>query len=308
MVNKHNKVDWKNQPYGGQAVVDGVMIKSKNYVSISIRDDNKKIINQTNRFNNFLSKYKISKVFFIRGIVNMIEMLVTGLNALTTSINLHSDSNEEELSILSITITIMFSIIMALALFKLLPLTITTLIKNKLRINSNILFNIIDGITKVIILIAYIKIIALFKDMKTLFQYHGAEHKAVHCWENYKDIKKLTYKHAKKFTTLHPRCGTSFILFVIILSILIYMLIPYNANFWMKYLYRILLLPVIIGVSYEILKLSSKTNNIILKIISQPGLLMQKITTTEPSKEQLEVALDSIKKAILHEKASAKKL
>ncbi len=132
-------------------------------------------------------------------------------------------------------------------------------------------------------------------DIRNLFMYHGAEHKAVHTWEKYKDFKKLTPKKTHEFKTLHPKCGTSFLLFVVFISLLVYLLIPMQTNFWMNYVYKLLLLPVIIGLSYEFLKLTAKyEKSWIMKILMQQGLLMQKLTTSMPTDLQAEVALDAL--------------
>ncbi len=293
------KLNWKNTPYGGQAVLDGVMIKSPNFISISIRDEKNKIVNETYKFNNFLSKYKFWKCFFFRGIANMIEMLATGLTSISKSVNMHIEMEEEKLSPWHLVFTIIVSIGLALLFFKLLPFGAATFAKKIFGITSGFLFNLIDAIVKVIILFVYLLVISLFGDIKTLFMCHGAEHKAVHVWDKFHDIKKLTLKNAKKFTTLHPRCGTSFLLFVVFVSLLVYLLIPMSAGFWTNYLFRILLLPVIIGLSYEFLKLTAKHQDFfIMKILMQPGLLMQKISTSAPTDKQLEVALHSLKSAI----------
>ena len=177
-----------------------------------------------------------------------------------------------------------------------------------------ILFNIVDGSIRILIFLAYIVIISFIKDVKILFQYHGAEHKAIHCYEK---GKRLNIGNIKKFTTLHPRCGTSFLLIVFIVSILVFSILPsvivhYFPNFLglnglvrksIMFPVRIFLIPFIAGISYEILKISDKKqNNIIFKLISIPGLILQKITTKEPNKKQIEVAIISLKKLLEIEK------
>ncbi len=297
------KTNWKNMPYGGQAVMDGVMIKSKNFISVSVRNEKNKIVNETYPFNNFMTKYKLWQSFFFRGIANMIEMLVVGMNALTKSINLHLEEEEEKLSPVHMFFTILVSVGLALVLFKLLPLTAANFITKLFSLTSGFLFNLIDAIVKLLILVLYILIISLFSDIKNLFMYHGAEHRSVHSWEKYKDFKKLTVANTQKFKSLHPRCGTSFLLFVIFVSLLVYLLIPMQTYFWLNYLYRLLLLPVIIGLSYEFLKLTAKyEKSFIMKILMQPGLLMQRLTTSNPSNEQVEVAIHSLKNAVKAQK------
>ncbi len=297
------KINWKDMSYGGQAVMDGVMIKSKNFISVSVRNEKDKIVNETYPFNNFLSKYKFWRIPFFRGNANMAEMLVVGMNSLTKSVNLHLEEEEEQLSPLHMFFTILASVGLALVLFKLLPLTAASFITNLFGLTSGILFNLIDAVVKVLILVIYILIISLFSDIKNLFMYHGAEHRSVHCWEKYKDFKNLTVANTQKFRSLHPRCGTSFLLFVIFISLIVYLLIPMQTYFWMNYLYRLLLLPVIIGLSYEFLKLTAKyEKSWIMKVLMQPGLLMQKLTTSDPTDAQAEVAIHSLKHAIKAQK------
>lgn len=292
-----------NMSYGGQAVMDGVMIKSKDFISLSVRNEKNVVNNDTYNFNNFLSKYKFWRFPFLRGIANMAEMLAVGMTALSKSVNMHLEEEEETLSPVHLFFTILVSIGFGLILFKLLPLGSAKFITDLFKIQSGFIFNLIDAIMKIAILIIYILIISLLSDIKNLFMYHGAEHKAVHCWEKYKNFKDLTVKNAQEFKTLHSRCGTSFMLFVVFISLLVYMLIPMQTYFWMNYLYRILLLPIIIGVSYEFLKITSKNEKSwILKLMMQPGLLMQKLTTSEPTNKQVSVAIHSLKHAILAQK------
>ena len=293
------KINWETMSYGGQAVMDGVMIKSKNFISVSVRNEKNKIVNETYKFNNFLSKYAFWKVPFFRGVANMAEMLVVGMTALTKSINMHLDEEEEKLSPLHMFFTILVSMGIALVFFKLLPWVSANFIKNLLNINSNFFTNCIDAFLKILILIIYILVISLFSDIKHLFMYHGAEHKSVHCWEKYKNFKNLNIINTQKFKTLHPRCGTSFLLFVVFTSLVVYLLIPIQFGLWQNFGIRLLLLPLIVGLSYEFLKITAKHEHTwIMRALMQPGLLMQKLTTSSPTDDQAEVAIHSLKHAI----------
>jgi uncharacterized protein YqhQ len=271
---------------GGQAVIEGVLMRCGNKVNISVRKKNKivskiKILKNKNRF---------LKLFFIRGITNLFEMLNIGLEALTWSADQQADK-KEKISKTEITITLTLSFLFAILIFVIAPFYLTKVIYNQ----NNILFNLIDGLIRIIIFIGYILLISLMKDIKRVFQYHGAEHKVVNCYEA---KKELTLKNVKKFSTLHSRCGTSFLIIVLIISILIFSLITSNLWYY-KIGLRILLIPVIIGVSYEILKLADRfKDNIILNILNKPGLWIQKITTKEPDDKQIEVAIYSLKKVI----------
>ena len=276
---------------GGQAVIEGVLMKSPNYYNISIRKK-KKIISKKEKLK---KKPQFYKFFFIRGIVNLIEMLTIGIKALNWSAE--QVEGGEELKKTHKIFTIIFAILVGLGLFLYLPLLLTKLLYSK----ESVIFNLIDGIIRIIILILYIYLISLWKDIKIIYQYHGAEHKAVNCYEN---NKTLTIKNCKKYSTLHPRCGTSFLIIVLIISILVFSLIV-SPKFHIKLLGRIVLLPVIIGLSYELLKLTDKfKENKFVKLIAIPGLWIQKITTKEPNNKQLEVALISLKNVLKLEQKS----
>lgn len=287
---------------GGQAVINGVLMRSKTHYTVSVRKPNNKIKTIKRKINS-LSKYKFFTLPFIRGVTTLIEMLVIGTKALNFSAEESLEEKEKpskkqtKFPIFYLIITLLFSIALALFIFKFIPLSITQFISNKKEIFQNrYLFNLTEGVLKILILIIYITLIGLMKDVKTLFQYHGAEHKAVYCYE--KNLP-LTTKNVKKFSTLHPRCGTAFLLIVIVTSIIVYIFLPTNINFFLKLTYRILLLPIIAGIAYEIIKLSSKNiNNVISKILIAPGLLLQKLTTKEPDNKQIEVAITALKKLV----------
>jgi len=273
---------------GGQAVIEGVLMRDKESYSIAIRKDNKiktikKKIKQPNKF---------WRIPFFRGIYSLFETLLIGIKALNYSAK-QQEEKEEELKTWHLVLTLILAIVFALVIFKLIPLSIAQLFSksNKL-FQNNIIFNLIEGFFKILIFILYVYIIGLFKDVKTLFQYHGAEHKTVNCYEA---DKELTISNVKKYSTLHVRCGTSFIMIVILISIFVYSFIPNIAFLW-KYFYRILLLPVIAGISYEILKLEGKyKENKFWQLISKPGLFIQKLTTAEPNEKQIEVAIKALK-------------
>jgi len=272
---------------GGQALIEGVLMRNKEKICIAVRKD-KKIIVKKEKI-----KFKESKIPFFRGITNLISTMYVGMKALNYSASIQIGKKEKENKVMSV-ITILIAVIFALFLFKFLPLLLTQLIDNKLNLSSAS-FNITDGIIKLIILVSYIYIISRMKDIKRVFQYHGAEHKAVNCYES---KKSLTINNVKKFSTTHKRCGTTFIIFVIFTSIIVYVFIPKGYSFLLKLSLRILLLPLIASMSYELLKLSAKYDNIITKTITSPGLLIQKLTTNEPDNKQIEVAIKSLKGVI----------
>ncbi len=285
---------------GGQAVMNGVMMRSKNYIATSVRKKDGKIKTKTRKFVSITDKYKILGLPFIRGIFMLFELMIQGMKELTWSSNESTDDEDEKLSKKEIVFTIILSIVFALALFKLLPWFLANTVSGFFETTSATI-NVLDALFKVFILAGYIYLISLMPDIKTLFRYHGAEHKAVSCYES---GKKLTPKNAAGFSVIHPRCGTTFIILVFFVSIFFYMLIP-TLEFWQNYLFRILLLPVIAGFSYEIIRLGGKYyyKNVLVRIIMWPGLQFQRLTTRQPDLKQIEVAIKSLNVALKKEKA-----
>ncbi len=297
---------------GGQAVIEGVMIRSPKYNVVAVRK-NKKIITKKEKLK--LRKGKFYKLLVVRGFFNLIDMLVLGMRSLMWSAEQQlGEEKEEKIGKFGTTLMILFSVVIAISLFMALPYFLTSIFGLKEEIQP-FFFNFIDGIIRIKIFLLYIIAISLMKDVKVLFQYHGAEHKAVHCYEN---GEKLDAKNMKKYTTLHPRCGTAFIMIVLVVSILVFSVItPIILYFFPElasmhvfprklilFLIRISLLPLIAGISYEFLKFSAKyENKAVMKIFILPGLLMQKITTKEPNKKQMEVAIEAVKKILQLEKS-----
>ena len=298
---------------GGQAIIEGVMIRGLSNYVVAVRK-NKRIITKkgkiSKRKNNFL------KWVFVRGFVNLVEMLSIGIQSLMWSAE-QAAPKEEKIGKNDFLFAILISVAFVILFFIALPYFLTNLI-GFYEEKSPILFNLIDGLIRIFIFLVYIIAISFMKDIKILFQYHGAEHKAIHCYEH---NKKLNVNNVRKFTTLHPRCGTSFLLIVLIVSILVFSLLPsiiliYFPNFldlnpWTRRSIlipiRILLLPIIAGISYEILKISDKyQKNFLFRLISMPGLWLQKITTKEPNKKQIEVAIASLRRLLIIEKQKIK--
>jgi len=276
-----------NRSVGGQAVINGIMFREKENYSIAIRKENNQIATKKGKINIFK---KYNKIFFLRGILNLIETLYLGVKALNWSAaQIEDDPKKEEkdkskkpkekkespfLMIFSLT----FSIAFAIAIFKIVPFYLTKFLTTQ----NQYTFSITEGLIKLTIFILYIYLISFMKDIKILYQYHGAEHKLINCYEH---KEELTVKNIKKYSTLHSRCGTSFLFLVIFISIIFYMFIPNTLDTITKIVLRILLLPVIAGVSYEIIKTKK------LNFLSIPGKFIQKITTSEPNEKQIEVAI-----------------
>ena len=276
---------------GGQAIIEGVLMRTKDRVAIAIRKPNQKIKIKKLKIRSFQNKF--FKLPLIRGIIALIETLIIGIKALNYSANENLEETEkkkqEKISPIYFIITALFSLILALVIFKFIPLLITQALTTKTLIKNKILFNIIEGLLKIIILFVYILIISRMKDIQRIFQYHGAEHKVVNCYEN---KLPLTLQNIKKFSTIHTRCGTSFIILVLIVSIIIYSFLPNDITFIQKLTYRILLLPLIAAISYEIIKI--KKSNFLIRILTYPGTLLQKLTTKEPDEKQIEIAVKAL--------------
>ena len=299
MISMTKKLD-----VGGQAVIEGIMMRSKNHVVTAVRKKGKIIYKK----DKIKKKSKFMLWFFVRGIINLIEMLVLGIKTLNWSAAQQGEE-DEELSSWAIALTLIVAFLFAIGLFLLLPYALTYLVGVRETVNP-VWFNVVDGIIKVAIFILYIYLISLWGEIRRVFQYHGAEHKAVFCYE---DGKKLTVENAKKYSTLHPRCGTAFLIIVIIIGIFIFSFIPIivesiypnisNTNWFLRRLIlftcRILLLPIIAGFSYELLKFGAKhQDNPIFRSLTLPGLWVQKLTTKNPTKKQLEVGVAALKKVL----------
>ena len=271
---------------GGQAVVEGGMMKNGDRIAVAIRNPNGKITVKKEKL-----KIKESKIPFVRGVVNLIIIMYIGIKTLNYSSNAQL-GKEEKMGTKEIVFSLLFALVFAVLLFKFLPLLASTFIDKTYHVN-NFLFNLLDGVIKIGLFVLYIYIISLNKDVYRVFQYHGAEHKAVACYEN---KKKLTIKNTQKFRTEHKRCGTTFVFLVLFISILVYMFIPKSYDITTKLGLRLILLPVIASISYELLRLGAKYS--FMNIIILPGLLIQKLTTKQPDDKQVEVAIKALKAVI----------
>ena len=279
---------------GGQAVMEGVMMRNKDIISIAIRKPDGKIKTNKQHHKSWASRFKPLGWPFIRGMVNLLEIMIIGTRALNWSSNQAMDEGEE-FKTWELVLSIGIAVVFALGLFKFLPLLAATAVNNTAGTN-NLVFNLIDGGVKVAVLVAYLWIISRFKDVQRLFQYHGAEHKSINCHES---GKKMTVKNVLASSRFHPRCGTTFILLVFLVSILFYLLIPLSVTFWAKLGLRVLFLPLISGLTYEVIKLAGKHyDKAIFKAITSPGLLLQRLTTKEPDGKQAAVAIKSLKNAL----------
>lgn len=282
---------------GGQAIIEGVMMRSPDRVAVAVRRPDGKIVLKNDPYISLTKKNKIWGLPIIRGAIILFESIVIGIKALTFSgdIAVTEDQKKEGnktkgtgISNLWLIGTVIFSLVIGLALFFYLPLVLTDLIGAK----TGFWFNVVDGLFRVIIFLAYLSLITLWKDIQRIFQYHGAEHKTIFAYE---DGKELTVENSKSYTPHHPRCGTSFLLTVLLISILVFMLLGRPEDVADR-LIRLAFVPLIGGISYEIIKLSDKKkNNPLVQLFIKPGLWLQKITAREPDESMLEVALVALK-------------
>lgn len=293
----------KKQAVGGQAVIEGVMMQSKDKRSIAVRKNDGKIVVKKNKIQSWTSDKKIDKIPFIRGAFILIETMIEGIKSMNFSSEFFLEDDEEETSFdrfinkifkdKASDAIIIISLVIGLALATLLFVVTPTLLGGLFSkvVDNKIILNLIEGITRIGILFIYIIVISRNSDIKRVFEYHGAEHKSIYCYEN--DLE-LTVENAKKFTTLHPRCGTNFLFIVMITSIILFSFFGW-PNPLIRIVMRILCVPIVAGISYEIIKLLGKYDNKLTRFVAYPGMMLQKFTTREPDDKQLEVALEALK-------------
>lgn len=290
---------------GGQAVIEGVMMRTPDKMAIAVRKPDGEIEINVENIEPITKKYKILSLPLLRGAAAMIESMIVGIRMLTYSASFYEEEEEKskfekyldekfkgKSDNIIMGMTLFTSFIFAILLFVLLPTFIANFIKTKTQ--NTIYINLFEGIIRLIVFLIYIYLISKMEDIKRVFEYHGAEHKSVFCYEA---GLPLTVENVSKFSTLHPRCGTNFLLIVMLISIFIFSFLGW-PNILMRLLSRILLIPVVAGVSYEVLKWFGKSNSFLSKIFAYPGLMLQKLTTREPDDEQMEVAIKALKAAI----------
>lgn len=280
---------------GGQAVIEGVMMRSGDFWTVAVRSPDKEIVIKNERVRK-LPKFLKKPV--LRGVVALIQSLSIGIRALLYSAEA-SGHEEETPSSLSLFLTVITAFAIGIGLFLLLPLYSTKMLGLFFQsINeSSLVFNFVDGVIRVAVFLVYIIAITFNKEIRRVFQYHGAEHKTVHAFEAGAD---LTPENVEGYSTLHPRCGTSFLLIVMMISIVVFSMIPKDWEFFDKFLSRIVLMPLIAGLSYEFLKYSSKhMNSPFIRFMVMPGIWLQKLTTGIPSRDQLEVAIEALKEVLV---------
>ncbi len=276
--------------YGGQAVIEGVMMRGKKMMVTAVRRSGGEVA-MTAQPLSAIYTGRARRIPLLRGIVVLIEAMALGIKALLYSANVSLEEEEEKISGGLFGATVIISLVLAVALFFLAPLFLTRLFN----IESSLLFNLVDGLIRLAIFIAYLKALSLMPDIKRVFAYHGAEHKTVNAYE---DGVPLELESIKKYSTAHVRCGTSFLFVVLIIAILVFSLVGL-PSLWLMVLSRIVLVPVIAALGYEVTYFGARHfKNIFVRAILAPGLWLQKLTTREPDDSQLEVAISALKKVV----------
>ena len=274
--------------FGGQAVMEGVMIRSKDHLVVCVLQPNNEIVTKTKELHSLSEKYSLLKLPFLRGILALFETLYSGIKGIYFSANAaFGDDEEESLNPKEIAVVVAVAIGLSILLFSVTPFFLTSLLNL-----GGVLFNIVEGIVRLSFLLAYLAAVSLVGDFKRIFQYHGAEHTAINAYES---GVELNVENAIKHSRFHARCGTSFLLIVTLISILFFSFMP-SSSYLMRLAYRVLLIPVISAVSYELLKLSDRyKDSRIMKILVAPGLALQHLTTRKPDDEMIKVAIKAVK-------------
>lgn len=287
---------------GGQAVLEGVMMKNKEKYAVAVRKPDGEIEVEVETYQGLAHGSKFKELPFIRGIFNFLDSLILGTRALNYSASFYEEEEGKETKfdkamdkmsggngekLLSGIVTVI-SIVLAVGIFIVLPYFISSLFESFIRNRS--LMAIIEGVIRIALFLLYVWGISAMKDIRRLYQYHGAEHKCINCIEK---GRPLTVHNVMRSSRLHKRCGTSFIFFVMLVSIVLFFFIQVD-NVAEKVIFRILLMPVVAGISYEIIRLAGRTDNVFIKILSAPGMWIQRMTTREPDESMAEVAIASV--------------
>ncbi len=277
--------------YGGQAVIDGVMIRGQKAMVIVVRRPSGSLAVSTQSLSTMYTG-RMRKTPLIRGIIVLIEALTLGIKALLYSANVSLEEEEEKISGGLLWSMLIVALALAVGLFFIAPLFLAKLLNPY--INSSLVFHLIEGGLRIVIFIAYLKLVTLVPDLRRVFAYHGAEHKTINAYE---DGAPLEVEATRKYSTAHVRCGTSFMFVVLIIAIIVFSLVGL-PSVWLMVLARIILIPVIAAIGYEIIYYAGRHRNSLVRAILAPGLWLQTLTTREPDDSQLEVALSALKKVV----------
>ena len=305
MAGTNSKASPEDILVGGQAVIEGVMMRTPHAYAVAVRRADGSVEVKREPVKRLSEYWKPLSWLIIRGFAVLIQSLVLGLRTLNYSINVSMKDLEakdkpketpQKETVFPVALSLILGVGMAVLLFILLPLWITSWLRGYFPVIHNwLVFNLVDGLIRVIFFLGYILLISLMKDIRRVFQYHGAEHKVVHTWEAAED---LTVENSRRKSTLHPRCGTSFLLCVMVVSIIVFSIFKFSA-FWAIFLSRLVLIPLVSGLSYELIRFSApRCQRGFFRLIVLPGLALQRVTTKEPSDDQLEIAIRALKEAL----------
>lgn len=299
---------------GGSAVMEGVMMRGPKEIATAVRKPDGEIEIDRRAVSSLVTKYHVNKIPVIRGVFAFFDSMISSIRALMWSaefVDLEDDSESkfdkwltekfgDKVKDIVIYFSLFISVIFSVGLFFVLPHFITSLLENVIK--SNLIKTLIEGVIRISIFLGYVLLASRMEDIKRVFQYHGAEHKTIFCYEAGLD---LTVENARSMSRLHPRCGTSFLVYVMIISIILFSFVSWG-NMWIRLGMKLLLLPVVAGISYEIIRWAGRSKNKVVCVISRPGMWLQNITTREPDDSQLEVAIESMKAVLTENKEDDK--
>jgi uncharacterized protein YqhQ len=298
---------------GGQAVMEGVMMRSPHSYCVAVRRPNGEIVSEAQLLTKLSDRYPAFKLPLLRGLATLGGAMWLGMKALKFSADCAlegvspkaGNGGKKELGPAAMALQVAFSLLFMLALYKFVPLYLATLVGHHFpAVSGRVAVNAMDGGIRIAIFLGFMYLLSRMKEMHRLFEYHGAEHKVVF---NFESGQPVTVENAQKFVTWHPRCGTSFLVVVLIVAMIGYMFLPID-NFWLKLAARIALLPAIVGISYEIIRFAASRRRGLMAVLTRPGLWLQRVTTQPPSNEQAEVAIRALEKAMEIEAAQGGQL
>jgi uncharacterized protein YqhQ len=287
---------------GGQAVLEGVMMRAPHSYCVAVRKADGELVTEEKPLHRMSEKYPIFRLPVFRGLGTLAQAMTLGVNALQFSANAALDEGEQkdgqkpvEISSTMMAVTLIGNLLFFIAMYKFVPLLLATQLGHAVpSLSGRFATNMTDGAIRIAIFIVFLFALSRFKDIHRVFQYHGAEHKVVF---NYESGRPVTVENAQKFVTFHPRCGTSFMLVMLVIAMIVYALIPVDG-FWIKFAVRLAMLPVIIGMSYEIIRFAAKRQGTLMGLLSAPGLWLQRITTQPPDDSQAAVAIHALQGAM----------
>lgn len=298
---------------GGQAVLEGIMMKGPRKTCIAVRKSNGEIATKEKDYIPLKDRYRIARVPIVRGCINMVAMMIEGLEAIDFSSKFFEDEETDEepgrlekwldehigeeklMSVIS-TISMVLGIVIAVGLFIILPALIISVLPGEI---PHIVGNLIEGIVRIVLFVLYMWLVSLMKDIRRTYEYHGAEHKTIFCYEQ---GLPLTVENVRIQGRFHPRCGTSFLFVIMIVSILVFSLISSESRL-ISVILRVVLLPIVIGLSYEVIKITGRYDNLLSRIVSWPGRMLQHLTVLEPDDSMIEVAITAMTAVIPEDKS-----